>query len=89
MKILELNQQATVSRQVDSIIGWEDEVVYDPIFVFAEHIESFSFAGLTRIKMASGDSFSVKETPEEIFEMLGSSPSKDSLKIWEMLGKES
>lgn len=51
MKILKLSQQATVSRPVDSIIGWEEKTIYEPVFVVAEHIESFLFAGVSHIKM--------------------------------------
>ena len=82
MKILKLSQQATVSRPVDSIIGWEEKTIYEPVFVVAEHIESFLFAGVSHIKMTSGEKIVVRETPEEILTLLGVYVQTDSLKTW-------
>ena len=50
--------------------GWEPETVYEPVFVAAGHIVSMYFAGLTILKMTSGERIDVKETPEEIIAML-------------------
>ncbi|HAK7427692.1 TPA: flagellar FlbD family protein [Salmonella enterica] len=88
MKILKLSQQATISRQVDSIIGWEEETIYEPIFVVAEHIESFLFAGVTHIKMTSGERIIVRETPDKILTLIGAEVQTDSLEIWQLLGKQ-
>lgn len=82
MKILKLSQQATVSRPVDSIIGWEEKTIYEPVVVVAEHIESFLFAGVSYIKMTSGEKIVVRETPEEILALLGVVVQTDSLKTW-------
>ncbi|MGL5281111.1 MAG: hypothetical protein ACRC8W_05035 [Plesiomonas shigelloides] len=82
MKILKLSQQATVSRPVDSIIGWEKKTIYEPVFIVAEHIESFLFAGVSHIKMTSGEKIVVRETPEEILALLGVDVQTDSLKTW-------
>lgn len=77
MKILKLSQQATVSRPVDSIIGWEEKTIYEPVFVVAEHIESFLFAGVSHIKMTSGEKIVVRETPEEILALLDELEARD------------
>lgn len=82
MKFLKLSQQATVSRPVDSIIGWEEEAIYEPVFVVAENIESFTFVGVSHIKMTSGEKIVVRETPEEILALLGVEVQTDRLKVW-------
>ncbi|EPG8855805.1 hypothetical protein MFC14_000252 [Klebsiella pneumoniae] len=46
------------------------------MFVAAEHIVSMYFAGLTILKMTSGERIDVKETPEEIFAMIAAGASK-------------
>ncbi|HBQ6716706.1 TPA: hypothetical protein L8N93_000110 [Klebsiella quasipneumoniae subsp. similipneumoniae] len=68
MIFLKLSQKVTVERQGE--YGWEPETVYEPVFVAAEHIVSMYFAGLTILKMTSGERIDVKETTEEIIAML-------------------
>ncbi|EPK2817639.1 TPA: hypothetical protein OT989_000060 [Klebsiella pneumoniae] len=68
MIFLKLSQKVTVERQGE--YGWEPETVYEPVFVAAEHIVSMHFAGLTILKMTSGERIDVKETPKEIIAML-------------------
>lgn len=70
MAILILNEKVVVSRQTDSIIGWEDVVIYEPVWINSELMESLSFAGLTIVRMVSGKVHEVRETPQEIMEML-------------------
>ena len=74
MIFLKLGQKVTVERQGE--YGWEPETVYEPMFVAAEHIVSMYFAGLTILKMISGERIDVKETPEEIIAMLTEGASK-------------
>ncbi|MBO2025513.1 hypothetical protein J4733_07750 [Klebsiella pneumoniae] len=52
------------------------ETVDEPVFVAAGHIASMYFAGLTILKMISGERIDVKETPEEIIAMLTEGASK-------------
>lgn len=76
-KIIKLNQQCSVERQ--GTYGWESGTVYEPIYIAVAHIESFSFGGLTYLKMTSGERIQVTETPEEITAMIsggGSDASK-------------
>lgn len=68
MKFIKLSQRGTVERQ--GKYGWEPETVYEPVFVAAGHIVSMFFAGVTILKMTSGERIDVKETPEEIIAML-------------------
>ncbi|MEN0615513.1 hypothetical protein [Klebsiella indica] len=68
MKIIKLSQRATVERQ--GKYGWESETIYEPIFVFADHIESMTSAGLTYIRMVSGARIEARESPEAIIAML-------------------
>ncbi|MEX0554021.1 hypothetical protein AB3X32_12010 [Klebsiella grimontii] len=74
MIFLNLSQKATIGRQ--GKYGWEQETVYEPVFVAADHIISMFFAGLTVLKMTSGERIEVKETPEEITAMLTSGATK-------------
>ncbi|EJK8055644.1 hypothetical protein COO49_24855 [Klebsiella pneumoniae] len=74
MIFLKLSQKVTVERQGE--YGWEPETVYEPVFVAAEHIVSMYFAGLTILKMTSGERIDVKETTEEIFSMIAAGASK-------------
>lgn len=74
MIFLKLSQKVTVERQGE--YGWEPEAVYEPVFVAAEHIVSMYFAGLTILKMTSGERIDVKETTEEIFAMIAAGASK-------------
>lgn len=68
MKFIKLSQKVTIERQGN--YGWEPETVYEPVFVASEHIVSMYFAGLTILKMSSGERIEVKETPEEIVELI-------------------
>ncbi|HIF0469125.1 hypothetical protein [Klebsiella pneumoniae] len=74
MIFLKLSQKVTVERQGE--YGWEPETVYEPVFVAAGHIVSMYFAGLTILKMTSGERIDVKETTEEIFAMIAAGASK-------------
>lgn len=68
--LLKLKEKTIISKQVDSIIGWEDSTVYEPIWINSDHIESMSFVGLTILRMTSGQKHEVQSTPEEIVEMM-------------------
>lgn len=68
MKFIKLSQRVTIERQ--GKYGWEPETIYEPVFVAAEHVVSMNFAGITILKMTSGERIDVKETPEEIIAML-------------------
>lgn len=74
MIFLKLSQKVTVERQGE--YGWEPETICEPVFVAAEHIVSMYFAGLTILKMTSGERVDVKETTEEIFAMIAAGASK-------------
>ncbi|EPV6913416.1 hypothetical protein ACV9MB_005492, partial [Klebsiella pneumoniae] len=68
MKFIKLTQNSTVEFQ--GIYGRESETVYDSVFIAPDHIESMTPAGLTYLRMVSGERISVRETPEEIIAML-------------------
>ncbi|HHG1837992.1 TPA: hypothetical protein ACPURK_004985 [Klebsiella pneumoniae] len=68
MIFLKLTQNSTVEFQ--GIYGREYETVYDSVFIAPGHIESMTPAGLTYLRMASGECIAVRETPEEIIAML-------------------
>lgn len=68
--MLELKEKAVISRPVDSIIEWEDSVIYEPLWINTDHIESMSFVGLTILHMVSGKKHEVQSTPQEIMDML-------------------
>lgn len=70
MKIIKLSQKAVLTRHVDTIIGFEEKVIYEPIYVVVENIESFSWHGNTVLKMVSGDRIEVSDTIDEILEAL-------------------
>lgn len=74
MIFLKLAQKVVVQHQ--GAYGWESETVYEPVFVAVEHIVSMNFAGLTILKMTSGERIDVKETPEEIIAMLTAGATK-------------
>ncbi|HBT4786581.1 TPA: hypothetical protein MB364_001921 [Klebsiella variicola subsp. variicola] len=74
MIFLKLTQKIVVQHQ--GAYGWEPETVYEPVFVAAGHIVSMFFAGVTILKMTSGERIDVKETPEEIIAMLAEGGSK-------------
>ena len=84
MNILKLSQQCTVEKQDN--YGWASETVYEPIYIFVEHIESLTPAGITYVKMRSGERIQVKENPEEIIALINGE-SDDPLMTWEKLGK--
>lgn len=67
--MIELKEKVIVSRSVDDIIGWEDSVIYEPVWINTDHIESMSFAGLTILHMVSGKKHEVQSTPQEIMDM--------------------
>ncbi|HCB0886962.1 TPA: hypothetical protein SLH26_003296 [Klebsiella pneumoniae] len=64
MIFLKLSQKVTVERQGE--YGWEPETVYEPVFVAAEHIASMYFAGLTILKMTSGERRRVVDQRAEV-----------------------
>lgn len=68
MIFLKLTQNSTVEFQ--GKYGRESETVYDSVFIAPGHIESMAPAGLTYLRMASGERIAVRETPEEIIAML-------------------
>lgn len=68
MKIITLDQHCTIEKQ--GKYGWEPSTTYEPVYIFAEHIESMSWCGNTLLKMTSGETIKVKESPEEIKKML-------------------
>ncbi|MCJ1872375.1 flagellar FlbD family protein [Klebsiella quasipneumoniae] len=68
MTFLKLSQKVTIERQ--GKYGRVPETVDEPVFVAADHIVSMYFAGVTILKMTSGERIDVKETPEEIIAML-------------------
>ncbi|HGP3896863.1 TPA: hypothetical protein ACXRWD_002516 [Klebsiella variicola subsp. variicola] len=74
MIFLKLAQKVVVQHQ--GAYGWESETVYEPVFVAADHIISMFFAGITILKMTSGERIEVKETPEEITAMIDAGASK-------------
>ncbi|ENW7732284.1 hypothetical protein ACF1VI_001273 [Klebsiella pneumoniae] len=68
MIFLKLTQNSTVEFQ--GKYGRESETVYDSVFIAPDHIESMTPAGLTYLRMASGERIAMRETPEEIIVML-------------------
>ncbi|EJD6999653.1 hypothetical protein MC52_015895 [Klebsiella michiganensis] len=74
MIFLKLTQNSTVEFQ--GKYGRESETVYDSVFIAPGHIESITPAGLTYLRMASGERISVRETPEEIIAMLTAGATK-------------
>ena len=74
MKFIKLTQNSTVEFQ--GKYGRESETVYDSVFIAPGHIESMTPAGLTYIRMASGERIAVRETPEEIIAMIAAGASK-------------
>lgn len=68
MTLIKLSQQCVISKQ--GKYGWEDEYVFEPLYINPAFIESMSWAGLTYITMQSGDKFKVSETPEDVDAMV-------------------
>lgn len=85
MKFIKLSQRATVERQ--GKYGWEAEKIYEPVFIATGHIESLSFAGLTCIRMASGERIQVRETPEQIISLINGDQSEGEVEFWSNLGE--
>ncbi|EJR0236043.1 TPA: flagellar FlbD family protein [Enterobacter hormaechei] len=69
MKIIKLDQLCTVEHQ--GKYGWEASTINEPIYIVADHIESMYYTGNTNLRMISGDTIKVKESPEEILKLLG------------------
>ncbi|POP42360.1 hypothetical protein CHU32_03755 [Superficieibacter electus] len=69
MKIIKLDQIGHVEKQGQ--FGWEPSVIYEPIYIMAENIESFYYAGNTYMKMRSGGVIKVKESVDQILALLG------------------
>lgn len=84
MNIIKLSQQCTVEKQGKH--GWEPETVFEPIYIFVEHIETLAPAGITYIKMRSGERIQVKETPEEIISLIKGEASDGEVNFWSNLG---
>ncbi|HGF9131529.1 TPA: hypothetical protein ACNH3O_005319 [Klebsiella pneumoniae] len=74
MKFIKLTQNSTVEFQ--GKYGRESETVYDSVFIAPGHIESMTQAGLTYLRMASGERIAVREAPEEIIAMLAEGAAK-------------
>lgn len=84
MIFIKLNQTATIERQ--GKYGRVPETVYEPVFVAAEHIVSMYFAGLTTLKMTTGERIEVTETPEEIMTLIDGSSHDEAMAAWAALG---
>ncbi|XTI04950.1 hypothetical protein ACNF2C_20410 [Enterobacter hormaechei] len=69
------------SGRFDYRLGRENNLRAN-FYIVAEHIESFLFAGVSHIKITSGEKIVVRETPEEILALLGVDVQTDSLKTW-------
>jgi len=63
---IELSQQCQIVRPVDAPWGYETDTVYEPVWVNAGNIEAMSWAGVTRVKMISGEVIQCQETPAGI-----------------------
>jgi hypothetical protein len=87
MQIIKLSQRAVLSKRVDQPWEYEESVIYEPIYVVAEHIESFSWAGNTYLKMISGERIEVRETAEEVIDQIQGGEPADSLGVWAGLGE--
>lgn len=74
MKFIKLTQNSTVEFQ--GKYGRETETVYDSVFIAPDHIESMATAGITYIRMTSGDRIEVRETPEEIIAIIAEGAAK-------------
>lgn len=85
MKFIKLTQNSTVEFQ--GKYGREYETVYSSVFIAPDHIESMTPAGLTYLKMVSGERISVWETPEEIISLIKGDPSEGEVKFWSELGE--
>ncbi|GKX48001.1 flagellar FlbD family protein [Pectobacterium carotovorum] len=68
MRIIKLTMPCTVEKQGD--YGWEPSIIYEPIYIVSEHIESLIPHGHTSIKMTSGEKITVQESVEDICYLL-------------------
>ncbi|WP_338636999.1 hypothetical protein V6L80_00860 [Erwinia persicina] len=73
---IELSQQCKIERRVDAPWEYETNTVYEPTWVNAGNIETMSYAGLSRVRMISGEIIWVRETPAEIIEKLAGHPAR-------------
>ncbi|MEI7143271.1 flagellar FlbD family protein [Pectobacterium brasiliense] len=69
MKIIKLSQQCTIEKQGD--YGWVPETIYEPIYIVSDHIETLVSHGNTSVKMTSGEKIVVRESVEDICNLLG------------------
>lgn len=72
MKIIKLHEQVTIYTHDNG--QWDNESTrqeYEPVYVNTDCIESMSQAGITRIRMVSGDVLSVFEGVEDIMLAIG------------------
>ncbi|HCJ6653677.1 TPA: hypothetical protein NVL90_003311 [Klebsiella oxytoca] len=74
MIFIQLTQLSTVERQ--GKYDRETETVYDSVFIAPDHIESMTPAGITYIRMTSGDRIEVRETPGEIIAIIAEGAAK-------------
>lgn len=73
---IELSQQCRIEKRVGAPWEYETDTVYEPTWVNAGNIETMSYAGLSRIRMISGEVIWCKETPAEIIEKLAGQPAR-------------
>ncbi|EPK7525599.1 hypothetical protein P7S38_002457 [Klebsiella variicola] len=85
MKFIKLTQNSTVERQ--GKYGRETETVYDSVFIASDHIESMTPAGLTYLRLTSGERIEVRETPEEIISMINGAIPDRAMDVWARLGE--
>lgn len=86
MKFIKLSQKGTVEHQ--GKYGWVPETVYEPVFVSAEYIVSMYFAGLTTLKMITGEQIEVSETPEEIMTLIDGYDYEEAVTVLADLGEK-
>lgn len=71
MNLIKLNAKVVIySADANSFDGRSMRVEFEPVFVNHLVIESIVFSGLSDVKMQSGDVITVRETPEEIIELI-------------------
>ncbi|WP_313020973.1 flagellar FlbD family protein [Atlantibacter hermannii] len=68
MGFITLTQQCSVWQPENSITGGREKTVREPVYINPDHIESLFFAGVTIVKMVSGERFNVYETPDAIIQ---------------------
>ncbi|WP_369788363.1 hypothetical protein [Rouxiella sp. WC2420] len=62
--MIELQQSVIIERHDED--GWGRRQEFESIWISPHAIESIFFAGLTRIRLISGDVIDVKQTPAEV-----------------------